>query len=133
MEAHVGIGVMQILDHTLGPLEGLLAEGLPAVKRHYCAQVLQLCSELSGYLSYVLCTANADLVGVLVVQQHVGQQGNHIHGEGAALGGITDGQGQQRGKLREQGDGGFIGGTVGAALKGEKRKTSVNLKTLMGI
>ena len=42
------------------------------------------------YLSNVFSRDDAKLIGVLVVLDHVGQQGHHVHGEGQALRRIDD-------------------------------------------
>lgn len=39
-EGQVGVGVMQVLHHTLGPLEALFAEVTTAVQSHHSSQVL---------------------------------------------------------------------------------------------
>jgi hypothetical protein len=49
-ESQVGVSVVEVLDHTLGPLETLFAEGAPAVERHDGAEVLQLFALLGANL-----------------------------------------------------------------------------------
>ena len=62
-----------------------LPEGSPAVEGHDGGEVLQLLALLGADVGDVLGAGDAELVGVLVVHHQVGQQGDHVHGEGQAL------------------------------------------------
>lgn len=59
---------------------------------------------------------HAQLVGVFVVQQHVGQQRHHRHGEGQALRGVDDRQLQQRDHVGQHAHHRLVRVGVGAAL-----------------
>jgi hypothetical protein len=47
------------------------------------------------YLSNIFSRNDAELVGILVVLDHVGQQGHHVHGESQALRRIDNREVQQ--------------------------------------
>ena len=50
------------------------------------------------YLCNIFSRNDAKLVGILVVLDHVGQQGHHVHGEGQTLGRVHHGEVQEQGE-----------------------------------
>ena len=106
--------------YSLRPLEGLPVESPPGVECHDGGQVLQLLVLLVGGDNGhdVLGRVDAHVVGVLVVLHHVGQQSDHVHGEGQGLARrVDEREVQQEGELAQQLDGRLVGVGVGATLK----------------
>ena len=67
----------------------------PAVECHHCGEILQLLTLLCAHVGNVLGAGDAELVGLLVVHDEVGQQGDHVHGERQVLI-ISEGRSQIR-------------------------------------
>lgn len=69
------------------------------------------------HLCNVTSCAHAELVGVLVVQQHVRQQRHDGHGEGERLRGVNDRQLQERDHVRQHAHHRLVRVWVRAALR----------------